>query len=1214
MAATTPKQDNIDKLLSKIDKLIESLDPNKKSLIDEFTKAIDKSKMAENIEKFTKTKKKDEGKEKRDKEKRGKEKQDKETDRKYNRILKRFGFQANTENGKTRISYQKADNVREFGQALNQVGQSMTGRFGKVGKQISNFGSSLSKLSRGMGAFIAFLEIGSQVLKSVSEADARQQSIQNRRNTNLTNRNIKLSRTETEGNVDTLNVYKENALSKYNKIFTELQGKTAIENAKAIASTNTRINSIIGDVNDAAWSALASKTDIDAQNKKLGLQVAKTNAIENRAISQRNYELGARQSERNYEMKQAVLEAQKTDADLTLEDMKNAREHPWSETLNRIAGGRTSADNVKGDTKWNSKEGFNADKFLSQGVAGSTLGGAIGHAVGVAGLSFGNNLVEAGSNLIETRTKKKITDATNALNAAQASNENQIKMQTTVLSNSNEIRNKVLEGMTEIKNSVIDTETEIKKAYQKMAQEVEKWHIAFQDKAYDSGIGKGMTKKGQLNKYRSFMTESLVDLASKYGINADQLFAMQNGYTAEGRSKLLNRKDLEKQASFSNIYMGGDFNTTAEIANGTEIFNMGVSDTVNHMEEMAKQVNKMGLDGRKYMKDMVKYLKTAQKYDFKNGLKGMMNIAKWAQNVRFNMDSVPSMIDDIQKGGLEGIITKAAKLQVMGGRFAMGADPIAMAYEAYNDPAALMKRYNDMTKGMGTFNSKTGEVTFNGMEQDQMRLLAEYSGQSLEDIRKQATYNVKKSKVEGTIKDKDLTEDQRMSLINKAFYQDGQWKVNDVTGNAINLSDVNSQNIGNVQADTYEGKMEQGMQEIVSFTKLFSGNTESNMAAISNAINQSGAADKELEERLKEAKNDFGDKFDKYSAQVLTNMQEATLAYKDFLNNFKDPKDQMAMAVTTLKTFQKDTFDQLNKILTQMGGDGKKIADMNELKEKLAGLTFGIATKGKDGKIINKNISAEELIMNGSLYKGNNGNLYANQERIRELYGVSGKISYGQYTKQQLADRGFSNKTITYTDVGGETNYEKAVKVEAARAAAKKKNAIEKKKRQNGDVAAVVKAQKNGTATDEEVKGAMLLNMEKFSDSIVASNNKQILTSAANITPINDGNVQFAKSDPKDTAIFAKTGGPFDTLFNEVFGRINDVYNSLQSGSKLQVEPLKVTIDGRLELNGGGQTVDLIKQIQNDPLLARMISDILVQNISSKYYGGRPTGGATFRN
>lgn len=1208
MAATTPKQDNIDKLLSKIDKLIESLDPNKKSLIDEFTKAIDKSKMAENIEKFTKTKKKDEDKERRDKERRDKERRDKKTDMKSNSVLKRFGFQANTENGKTRISYQKADNVREFGQALNQVGQSMTGRFGKVGKQISNFGSSLSKLSRGMGAFIAFLEIGSQVLKSVSEADARQQSIQNRRNTNLTNRNIKLSRTETEGNVDTLNVYKENALSKYNKIFTELQGKTAIENAKAIASTNTRINSIIGNVNDAAWSALASKTDIDAQYKKLGLQVAKTNAIENRAISQRNYELGTRQSERNYEMKQAVLEAQKTDAELTLEDMKNAREHPWSETLNRIAGGRTSADNVKGDTKWNSKKGFNADKFLSQGVAGSTLGGAIGHAVGAAGLSFGNNLVEAGSNLIETRTKKKITDATNALNAAQASNENQIKMQTTVLSNSNEIRNKVLEGMTEIKNSVIDAETEIKKAYQKMAQDVEKWHIAFQDKAYDSGIGKGMTKKGQLNKYRSFMTESLVDLASKYGINADQLFAMQNGYTAEGRSKLLNRKDLEKQSSFSNIYMGGDFNTTAEIANGTEIFNMGVSDTVDHMGEMAKQVNKMGLDGRKYMKDMVKYLKTAQKYDFKNGLKGMMNIAKWAQNVRFNMDSVPSMIDDIQKGGLEGIITKAAKLQVMGGRFAMGADPIAMAYEAYNDPAALMKRYNDMTKGMGTFNSKTGEVTFNGMEQDQMRLLAEYSGQSLEDIRKQATYNVKKSKVEGYIKDKDLTEDQRMSLINKAFYQDGQWKVNDVTGNAINLSDVNSQNIGKVQADTYEGKMEQGMQEIVSFTKLFSGNTESNMAAISNAINQSGAADKELEERLKEAKNDFGDKFDKYSAQVLTNMQEATLAYKDFLNNFKDPKDQMAMAVTTLKTFQKDTFDQLNLILRQMGSDGKTIANMNELKEELKGLSFGVHTKNSKGERVTKNISAEEAVMKGLIYKGNNGDTYINQNRIRQIFGDSGELMYGKNTRDELEKRGINKKNkggLIYTDTGGKVNFKQALAVENQR--------IDKYNKENAYTEKQVPGGNSGNTFTVKVRDNSKIK-KNVTDGVMNSNGHPMFTQASRVTPINDGNVQFAKSDPKDTAIFAKTGGPFDTLFNEVFGRINDVYNSLQSGRKLQVEPLKVTIDGRLELNGGGQTVDLIKQIQNNPLLARMISDILVQNISSKYYGGRPTGGATFRN
>lgn len=1184
MAAITPKQDNIDRLLSKIDKLIESLDTNKKSLIDEFTEAIDKSKMAENIEKFTNTKKKDEDKEKRGKERRDKERRDKETDRKYNRVLNRFGFQANTENGKTRISYQKADNIREFGKTLNEVGKSMTGHFGKFGKQISRFGSSLSNLSRRMDGFIAFLEIGGQVAKAMSEAYARQQDIQNRRNTNLTNRNIKLSRIETEGNVDTLNVNKENALSRYNKLFTRLQGNMAIASAEALASVNTKINSVIGDINEAAWSALESQTDIEAQKKKLGLLVAKTDTIENRAIGQRNFELGGRQSERNYEKKQAVLEAQKTDMELTFEDMKNKREHAWAETATYGLGSRTYADNVQGDAKWNTKKGYNENKFISQDTGGFAAAGMASDIFSAVGLDFAKNATQATANYIETNAKKNAVDATNVLNAAQASNENQVKTQTTVLSNVNEIRNKVLEGVTEIKSSVIDTQADITKAYQKMAQEVEKWHIAFQDKAYDSGIGKGITKKGQLNKYRSFTTESLVDLASKYGINADQLFAMQNGYTAEGRSKLLNRKDLEKQASFSNIYMGGDFNTTAEIANGTEIFNMGVSDTVDHMGEMAKQVNKMGLDGRKYMKDMVKYLKTAQKYDFKNGLKGMMNIAKWAQNVRFNMDSVPSMIDDIQKGGLEGIITKAAKLQVMGGRFAMGADPIAMAYEAYNDPAALMKRYNDMTKGMGTFNSKTGEVTFNGMEQDQMRLLAEYSGQSLEDIRKQATYNVKKSKVEGSIKDKDLTEDQRMSLINKAFYQDGQWKVNDVTGHAINLSDVNSQNIGNVQADTHEGKMEQGMQEIVSFTKLFSGNTESNMAALSNAINQNGEADRELEERLRKAQEKFYNDFTDYKDKVFTNIKEASKAYEVFLNLFdnKDPNAEIKTTLnniaTTLGIFETETIRHFNSVLTKMG-----------LNEK--------------GEIVNNKVKTSSNIGNKP-----KPNLRPIDEK--ELKGATTTINDSRNSPTyEKSLKGYGN------------NFKKGFKLAGARFT----HGVQTEsygEMANGALQYIAQPLLNLLGMDSDnvdrffngEKTKTDNNKSKVKDGVMNNNGHPMFTHASRVTPINDGNVQLAKSDPKDTAIFAKTGGPFDTLFNDVFGRINDVYNSLQSGNKLQVEPLKVTIDGRLELNGGGQTVDLIKQIQNNPLLARMISDILVQNISSKYYGGRPTGGATFRN
>lgn len=1123
------------------------------------------------------------------------------------------------------------------GAALGQFG----GTLGKVGGGLTSLSKILKVGNPIVQVFIASIEAAGKALRAISDADKRQQDIQNQRNTMLSNRNIELSNIETEGNVDALNNFKDNMLSEYNQLFTKLQGQVAIANAKAIAATNAQIEGTIGDINNAAWNALAAQTDIWAQQQKLGLQIAKTNDIENRAITQRNIELQNRQSERGFQSEQSVLKAQKQDVDLTIQDMNNAYEHPIAEPVNRMFGSSTESDHVTGDDKWNERYGRGERQgIMNRSVTGSNITGVVNALTG--GLI--DDYARAAQQKLATRSHRDLTNAQNDLNAAQAGNANRIKVQNTVIANSNEIKNKVLEGMTDIQSSVIDTQATINKAYQKMAQSVEKWLMDFQDRIYDTGIQEGMTKRGQLDKYRSAMLPIMEEVSRKYGITKEEFVKMQNGYTAEGRSKLLNREDFNQQSSFGKIYLGGDFGTAAELANNTEIFNMGVSDTVDLMGEMSKQVSKIGLDGRKYLKDMVKNLKMAQKYDFRNGVKGMMNMAKWAQNTRFNMDNLPNMIEDIQKGGLEGIITKAAKLQVLGGRFAMGADPIAMAFEAYNDPAALAKRFNSMTMGMGHFNKETGEVEFNGMEMDQMRALAENSGQSIDDIKKQARYNVKKDKVEGFIKDKTLSQEQRMDLVNKAYYQDGQWKVNDVTGNAVNLSEVNSSNIKDIQADTYEGKMEQGMEQLVSFTKLFTGNTEANMAKLSGDINKNGAADNELLKRLQAEQDDFSTKSQKYADTILEKMQEATAAYKDFLNGFKDPADVENLVLGEIKDFREKTFAQLNSILRQMGGAAADIAKKNELADKLKGLKFGVNTR--DGK--GKNVSAEELVMKGLIYTGNNGQTYINQDKIRAMYGGNGKLMYGDYTLKQLQQRGINKATnggLRYTDVGGTTNYEKAVKVEAAKAEAKKTAEIEeKKKRQNGDAAAVARGQKNGTATSEEVKAAALKNMEKFSDSIVTSNNKQILTSAAKVTPINDGNVQLAKSDPKDTAIFAKTGGPFDTLFNDVFGRINDVYNEVHSDTssdvipteplgkdaifaespstftqstndgKVQIEPVNIKIDGKLELTGSnGQTVDIISELNSNPMLLRAISDMIVKNISAKYYGGRPVGDSNFR-
>ena len=281
------------------------------------------------------------------------------------------------------------------------------------------------------------------------------------------------------------------------------------------------------------------------------------------------------------------------------------------------------------------------------------------------------------------------------------------------------------------------------------------------------------------------------------------------------------------------------------------------------------------------MKDMTNYLKQANKYTFKDGVRGVAEMAKWAQNVRFNMNSLPQIIEGIQSGGLENVITRAAKMQVLGGRYAMFADPLAMYYEAYNDPAALAKRFNNMVKGMGRFDSKTGAVTFGQVEQELMHAFAAASGQSIEDLRAQATYNVKKNKVTGV--SENLNDEQRQSLVNRAYYENGQWKVNTITGGTMNVSDVNRENFGLVQGDTYEDTMEKGMSQIVSFTQLFKGAIEGNLSDLAKGVIDSGEFASNMYERLLKNQEDYQKKYSEYVNMVADNMNKATENYTNSL-------------------------------------------------------------------------------------------------------------------------------------------------------------------------------------------------------------------------------------------------------------------------------------------------------------------------------------------
>ena len=1036
--------------------------------------------------------------------------------------------------------------LESYGKTMQNFGKGLKNSKGEVsalGKVISGLGKTMDKAgkiikaSNPIGWMLLIAETIAKVSKEIALADKRQQEFQNKRNTLFTQRNIELSNVEAEGYVDQLNTAYTKQMSLFNETLVKQQGQLQIENQKVIANASAQIGSVIGNINQTAWERLAAQTDINAEQYKLALEaggidengnevVGRVQQKERRARELADWNYQGRAEERAYQQRKVLLETEAENARLNIEDIKARYQNPLYESANYALGSRTTAneDKVGGDAKWNEKYGVNGGRENENRFEDFNLGTKNGWTLFAKGVTTAlspivdlRDGVDASLIKSETTLNREITNATNSLNAQSAEMSNWFKVGTSYYENLMNMNNAVTDAVTDMHKTVIDTDAQIKKMFQKMAQTVEEWALNFQNMSFDTGISKGITNRDQLEVFSSYMNRMTTKLSRTYGLSAQDVLQLQQSYAPGGRNMIMNEDDLTKQAAFSKKYLGGDTQTAAELANNAEIFNMGVSGTVDMFSDIAKKLNKIGLDGRKYMKDMANNMKMANKFTFKDGVKGLANMAKWAQNVRFNMANVPQILDNIQSGGLENIITKAAKMQVLGGRYAMYADPLAMYYEAFNDPDALMKRFNNMTKGMGRFDKKTGNVTFGQVEQELMRAFAEASGQSIEDVRAQATYNIKKNKVTGL--NQNLSKDQQQALVNKAYYENGEWMVNTIDGRKKNVKDVNEKNVGMVQGETYEDTMEKGMAKLVSFTELFTGNQEGNLSQLSQAITDSGALANNMNERLAKGVEDFNTKFDGYVQSITENMNKATGEY------------------------------------------------VNSLERTLKEHTEGWR-------------NVEKAIRD---------------ESRRMIFALT-----DMYNATQYRTTGIGQQPISYRKY-----------------------------------------------FDDEYEANAMSKPTKTDDAMIYGNGSSMTISANTIKPINDG---LAKTNPDDSAIFAKTGGPFDTLFNGVFGRIDEIYNNLSNNSvvpsepigksqfvssddamafgkgnpmtvsanelasqmgvnamptEITIKPVEVKLSGSVRLEANGQSVELMELLNKNPMLIRQLSQMISDEVGKSINGGR---------
>ena len=637
---------------------------------------------------------------------------------------------------------------------------------------------------------------------------------------------------------------------------------------------------------------------------------------------------------------------------------------------------------------------------------------------------------------------------------------------------------------------------------------------------------------------------------AQYNKTIEDVVKLQSNFIQQsGRVVNFSNKDVEKSISIGRL-VGDD--TFAQFSANMNVFNQSVSSSADIMYDMYNYANKIGISQQKLTKNVLSNLKVANKYDFKNGSKGFIELAKWAENVRFNLNSLGGMLEKIQSGGLEGTITNSARLQVLGGNFAMGSDPLAMLWESFNDPTTYAKRANGMFKGLGSYNSETGETIFSMTDSLMIRNAAEALGMSIEDAKDMIREENKKTAIRRQVQNSNLSADQMDAIANKAQRNSatGRWEVNMLDGTTKEINTLTTDDLRNIVSNNSDENMTRYAQSTLSSVERIESATKS-IAAILGADTFMNFT-KITENSVKTMLDAYAENENEIVKAIIMNRTEA----------FKEQKE----SIKTLPTIARK-LEAIYKILPH---EWRETSD-KDVEERAD-------SKGRNQKRLRNDIDRYEK----------------NKEDVSSMMVMFHRAkAEGREFPAQFRDW-FRGLFMSDED-------------------------------------AISKAKETKSRWDSRFQDNFNITPYTTHDGTMSANGIPMAVAASSITPIHDGSVKMAKTDPQDSALFAKTGGPFDTLFNGVFAKINEVseilpktlpyeipmdavnhsYNNRSDDhlkkvkSSNEKQTIDVNIRGDLKLNTDGKVIDISRMIETDPIFIRHITELILAQIDENVHGGK---------
>lgn len=1040
--------------------------------------------------------------------------------------------------------FTKGESLSVMGKAISKLGKG----FGGIGKMVSKVGGGLSKFAGIIGVAInvisAFTNAIGATLSFMAEQKEYETKIQGVRNEE------KINLLQSRGQIAQAQLSKDIAIQQSqqnNAISLATEGNAITTNAEATAHqiATQSLFDIKGGAFAAAEAAIKTSTDIYKfkQHEKYGAEMVASQ----QRVAESNYQMSKTQAELSANT--AMVNADTQEASLTLQ---------------------------KGQAKVNAVMGVVSSATLGiSDQLGQTITGGI-QATQTANLNAKNQEQQFAAQYGQTLGNLDAQLKNSAAQANEQFAQATINMQKTM------------------SDQAAEAAHQIKMAYLKMTQTVFDAFQKAEQSTYEMGRGMGISAEN-MTKYSQSLAHTQT-IVGQWGKTSEDVGKLQMSFQeTTGRNRNLSTDDFNKSFAFGKL-VGDDIVT--QLDSGIEIFNMGIADANDGFHEMYKQVSRMGLNGKKAMRDLINGLKSAQKYNFKDGVKGVQDMVKWAQNVRFNMGSLDGMIDKVQTGGLEGLIKQSAELQVLGGNFAMNADPFAMGWESYMDPEGSAKRMNRMFAGLG-YMKEDGSVGFGIYAQRVMRSAAESMGIDYKDAIAQATQHYKIGKIQNLLDtSQNFDEEQQAMIANKAEYKEGQWRVNigkDEQGNDIfkNVSEITTQDVAEMGNDHSDETVE------VAVGKLLS--TQERMEGAQNTIKA-----RLMEEEwttLRDTAN-----------KLISSVQE------DFINNYSTYHTELKGGLKAVETAQGSFLTQFKKSI----GDKDSVYNtvvpaikkgIDDLNTNVSGIASGV------GGYVSAASSAIVAAIEGKELEENLDNIAVSELRAH--------MKDKEWLKQSRTKDTDAFKIMNTLYTNFNKYYDELNKEERALLSLWKPIGEHVETDLDVDKArAIAQTGTHFTEEDKIVQGAKYYRELSYFGALpeqhiqtISGNWGTVTTSTGDSrnakVKFRDGivyqNGNAIKIDDQDQVLAAKNGGPIDKMLDIVAkplpydGFVRETFTNINSGGngKIEIPPIQININGSIQLNGTGGSIDITQQLSNDPIFIRSISQIISLEVEKKVNGGR---------